>query len=508
VGVDDGGGLGLVEEVLTSSLCFWSDTELIDRLDTLHTLTARITAAQLAVLAEIDSRGLPRTQGAANTTAWLRDRLRITGSTAGRYTRLATTAATHPTTATALADGRINPEHLAIIGDTLTHTPTSHHTEAETSLIELAATHGPRELRILGHRILTHLNPTETDRRESEQLARQEATAHQRRYLTLTDIPGTAMVRVRGQLSREDAAIIRAAIDALLSPRVPDFPRRTNRPGGTTHPADVDLAGTGPTDRTGDVGSPRTDRAGESPAGCSSGDVTTAGRDTGHAGAGSVDAGSVGAGGVGAGSFRTGDDSPVERPTPGQQRADAFTQLCGILLASGQLPDNGGDRPQLTVTIDLRTLQDQIGTASLDTGETISPTAARRLACDAAIIPAVLNGPSQVLDIGRERRLFTGPLRRALVLRDRGCAFPTCDRPPRWTEAHHIQSWADGGPTNLTNGVLLCRHHHRLLHHHTSDTADTWQVQINPNDGLPEFTPPAYIDPQQRPRRNQYHRRE
>jgi hypothetical protein len=204
----------------------------------------------------------------------------------------------------------------------------------------------------------------------------------------------------------------------------------------------------------------------------------------------------------------TGTGPPVERPTPGQQRADAFTQLCSILLANGQLPDNGGDRPQLTVTIDLRTLQDQIGTATLDTGETISPTTARRLACDAAIIPAILNGPSQILDLGRERRLFTGPLRRALILRDRGCAFPTCDRPPRWTEAHHIQPWADGGPTNLTNGVLLCRHHHRLLHHHTHNTADTWQVQINPNDGLPEFTPPAYIDPRQQPRRNRYHHRE
>jgi hypothetical protein len=61
----------------------------------------------------------------------------------------------------------------------------------------------------------------------------------------------------------------------------------------------------------------------------------------------------------------------------------------------------------------------------------------------------VLSGPSQVLDLGRERRLITGPLRRALVLRDRGCAFPGCDRPPRWCDAHHITHWANGGPTNL-----------------------------------------------------------
>ena len=67
------------------------------------------------------------------------------------------------------------------------------------------------------------------------------------------------------------------------------------------------------------------------------------------------------------------------------------------------------------------------------------------------------------------RRLVTGPLRRALVLRDRGCAFPGCDRPPRWCAAHHIRHWADGGPTSLDNAVLLCGHHHR-----TSTTPSGW----------------------------------
>ncbi|HEV7898594.1 MAG TPA: HNH endonuclease signature motif containing protein, partial [Planosporangium sp.] len=95
-----------------------------------------------------------------------------------------------------------------------------------------------------------------------------------------------------------------------------------------------------------------------------------------------------------------------------------------------------------------------------------------------------------------------GPLRRALILRDRGCAFPGCGRPPRWCDGHHITHWADGGPTTLANAVLLCGFHHRLIHH------SPWQVSINPADGLPEFTPPAYLDPNQRPQRNRYHRRE
>jgi hypothetical protein len=186
--------------------------------------------------------------------------------------------------------------------------------------------------------------------------------------------------------------------------------------------------------------------------------------------------------------------------TPGQRRADALVEVCRLALACGRLPENGGDRPQLVVTVGLDGLVGETGTGMLDNGVSLTPETVRRIACDAGVIPALLNGRSQVLDVGRERRLFTGPLRRALVLRDGGCAFPGCDRPPRWCDGHHIRHWADGGPTNLSNAVLVCGFHHRLLHH--SD----WQVRIAP-DGLPEFVPPTWMDPQQVPRRNAYHRR-
>nr|WP_275941569.1 HNH endonuclease signature motif containing protein [Planosporangium mesophilum] len=139
--------------------------------------------------------------------------------------------------------------------------------------------------------------------------------------------------------------------------------------------------------------------------------------------------------------------------SPGQRRADALVEVCRIACASGGLPDNGGDRPQVVVTVDYDTLRDQVGAATLDDGQLLSAAAARRLACDAAILPAVLDGAGQVLDVGRQQRLFTGPLRRALVLRDKGCAFPSCDRPPRWCEGHHVIHWADGGPTNRDNAA-------------------------------------------------------
>ena len=109
---------------------------------------------------------------------------------------------------------------------------------------------------------------------------------------------------------------------------------------------------------------------------------------------------------------------------PEQRRADALVEICRRVLATGELPDNGGDRPQLVVTVDYDTLRGQLGAATLDDGGQLSADIVRRLACDAAVIPVVLGGAGQVLDVGRERRLFTGPLRRALVARDGGCALP------------------------------------------------------------------------------------
>ncbi len=90
-------------------------------------------------------------------------------------------------------------------------------------------------------------------------------------------------------------------------------------------------------------------------------------------------------------------------------------------------------------------------------------------------------------------RIVPRPIRRALVIRDGGCAFPGCGRPARWCHAHHIWFWADGGPTKLSNLVLLCGHHHRVVHHHG------WDVDIGP-DGHPQFHPPPWIDPHQIPR--------
>jgi hypothetical protein len=100
-------------------------------------------------------------------------------------------------------------------------------------------------------------------------------------------------------------------------------------------------------------------------------------------------------------------------------------------------------------------------------------------------------------DVGRASYTVPAPMRRALIVRDKGCAFPGCDRPPSWCAAHHIVHWADGGATALHNLVLLCDAHHSLAH------TEDWQIRIV--DGHPEFIPPRWLDPHRKPLRNTMH---
>jgi hypothetical protein len=185
-------------------------------------------------------------------------------------------------------------------------------------------------------------------------------------------------------------------------------------------------------------------------------------------------------------------------------------------LEGGRLPHTGGVRPQLTVVVDLASLQRHPGQAALG-GEVggfgpLAPAACRRLACDSAVtrvlvsrqppgpdhehhdacgqdapgraghrghhpddphptggglaarlqaalawLPPILGGaPSQPLDVGRTSRVVTPAQRTALAVRDGGWVFPDCPRPLAWCEAHHLIHWLDGGPTDLANLALLC----------------------------------------------------
>jgi HNH endonuclease/Domain of unknown function (DUF222) len=102
--------------------------------------------------------------------------------------------------------------------------------------------------------------------------------------------------------------------------------------------------------------------------------------------------------------------------------------------------------------------------AELEWAQPIPAETARRIACDAAVTPIFIDSESNQPRADRTRRVISGSKRKALVVRDRGCRIPGCDRPPDWTDAHHIQHWADGGDDRIENLVLLCRRHHRMVH--------------------------------------------
>ena len=157
---------------------------------------------------------------------------------------------------------------------------------------------------------------------------------------------------------------------------------------------------------------------------------------------------------------------PGDTRTAAQRRADALVELCTRQLGGGSLPRVAGQRPHLTLTAPLATLRSQPGAPAGElagAGPVVAETV-YRLACDAALTTVTVGARGEPLGLGRTVRTVPPPLRRALVLRDRGCRFPGCDRPPDWCEAHHLVPWAAGGPTTLDNLALLCRLHHRRVH--------------------------------------------
>ncbi|MER6940336.1 DUF222 domain-containing protein [Nocardioides sp. NPDC127514] len=156
-------------------------------------------------------------------------------------------------------------------------------------------------------------------------------------------------------------------------------------------------------------------------------------------------------------------------PLPPWERlmGQGFTRLLETVDPAA-LPRHGGDATTINVVISLEELRKDLGIATLGydetNGTTISAAEARRMACNATIIPWVLGGDSEVLDAGRGSRFFQPIQRKALRLQQKCCQAEGCDMPPEWCDAHHLDPWAAGGKTDLKDGALLCPHHHRLAH--------------------------------------------
>jgi hypothetical protein len=379
------------------------------RLAELRALWPALCAAQAQIARRIGAihvNGAAVADGSISTQAWLRTRLRLDRGPAARLVKAGARLDDLPDTGAALASGEISVEHAAAIADAGADLGQDVMAAGvEKVLLDHARTVAPAAVRELARHIKLRLLDDE------EATARQERLRGDRWLDAVTTFEGA--VAIKGVLDPVAGQTVLAALAAYT--------------------------------------------AGPDPIG-------PAGED-----------------GIGR--------------TATQRRADALTDICAHALANPDRGTDGGDRPHLHVTVSLQTLQAALGEgagvaradgsdgaaagsaagvahlfrstppALLGPGrEPVCAATARRLACDAGIIPVLLGSQAEPLDIGRLTRTVPTGLRRALVLRDGGCRFPSCDRPAAWCDAHHLIAWADGGPTSLSNLVLLCARHHTMVH--------------------------------------------
>ncbi len=386
---------------------------------------------------------------------------------------------------------------------------------AEREMVELGRTHGPLDLRKAGVLVRNRLD---TDGPEPK-----EQKAYDRESLTLKNTDQG--VDFRGYLANENAELLRAlihahakphkTIDGALDPR-PRSKRQAdalttlltaaNNPtatatattrSGTAAPGTRGAPGTAATDATGASGGHRhrttTTRADTTdPAGTAAGAGPAGTPDTGAANddladtlpgistdtdpaaAGTTSSAAAAAAGPSTAGGTTGASTGTGGGTAGAGRASGF------------IPGHG-PKAHITVTIDFNDLKaataDKLG--HLIYGDALSAATIRRLACDAQILPVVLGSDSQPLDVGTTIRLATGPIRNALITRDKGCVC--CGAPPIYCDAHHVVHWIDGGATKLTNLALLCKRCHRDLH------AGHWTIRIT--HGIVHVARPGWATP-------------
>ncbi|WP_214366557.1 HNH endonuclease signature motif containing protein [Pseudonocardia sp. H11422] len=397
-----------------------SDSDLLHALGAAQTRLNAAYVEMLALVREVDSRGLAGKHGFVTGIELLRCTQNITKADARRRLDAASDVlpgrtvsgqeipARLPATARAVAEHAISAEHVVVIAGMLASLPPHldrHRPALEADLARHARKLDPAALRKVGKRAIEMLDPDGPKPRDADP---------SRTRLSLCE-QGTGYA-ISGWLDREATAILRTALSPLAAPV----------------PAE--------------------------------------------------------------------DGAPDPRSIA-ERQGDALVQLARRMLDTSTLPSEAGHRPHVTVTVPLTVLENRLGMGLLGFADgtlagTIAAEDARRLACDAHVACVVIGGRGELLDIGRNSRVVPRGLRRALAQRDGGCAFPGCECPPQWTDAHHVVHWADGGVTALHNLVLLCPRHHTTLH------SSEWEVTIT--DGFPLFHPPPWVSGG--PRRNPLHR--
>lgn len=436
--------------------------EVSEALGAVHRLTDAVHAQVAARIAEesrpeLGAESLAKQHGyrtaarlvAAGTGASTGEAARLVKvgeATAGRMTFGGEVApARHPHVAEALRAGRIGAQAAARIIGMLDRVAIAagaeRREEAERLLAERAPGLNLDELGKLLVRAEAWLDPDGVEPREEDLRAKRSVTMFER----------DGALHLHAVLDAVAGAQVKTAIDGFVSAQFQARQDRAGRDGAGRDGAEGD-------------GAP--------------GDGTPGDR--------------VGDGEVGSGRGGVIDE---DRRTVAQLRADALVAFAGHVLGCERkdVPLNGA---RVVVRIDLDRLESGVGAGTIDgIDQPVSVAAVRQLAAGGGIIPWVCGSDGEVLDWGRERRLFTVAQRLALVERDGGCAM--CGLPPGMTKAHHLRWWhRDAGPTDLDNGVLLCE----TCHHRVHDNG--WEIRIDGAGAHARvwFLPPPHVDPSRVPR--------
>ena len=398
--------------------------------------TARIESLRMAVVAHADKAQVAGFSGACGTGAWLAAQTHTDERVAVADSKLATQLGDGqaPATHQALADGKVSKEHAAVILKAITDLPPdltqSERDKAERILLRRAEHTSPGKLRREARRVVEEAGRSkrEADKHQGELLQSEEEKALARCRFTLHDNnDGTASGAFTVPTLAAD--ILRKTLQQMTAPRRRN---KSNAAGSSAGGASALGVAAGSTRGVGALG-------------------VAAGSTRGEAGSLGV-SGRSSRGGAGA----FGVDTDWAR-RQGLAFADLLEHLPTDRLS-------GKVAATVVVTVEHDNLRDQIGAAKLDTGHDVSAAEARRIACGAGILPLVLDGQSQILDLGRSSRYFTEAQRTALATRYDECAAEGCDRPYAWTELHHENPWHSSGRTDLELAVPLCGFHHRRMH--------------------------------------------
>ncbi|MGW0226869.1 DUF222 domain-containing protein [Actinopolymorpha singaporensis] len=540
--------------VLSTSVLSLTAEQAGEALEVLGREIARLQAAQLKVVRQAEACDVGKLTGAPNAAVYLRTALRMSKHESSATVGLARDLdKAVPSTGEALAAGNVSVRQAQVIADAVKKLPDyvgpEERVEAEGFLIGKARFHNPDELRVLGTKLLERVAPEEYYRQLGEELARKDRTAEQKRSLRYSPNGVQQSESVHISLPAWEMELLRKLIEPLAEPvkgADPDrrpidqrrgdafaellsllaaaakAPVRGGRPPqvAVTIPLDTLLKGTGAgtVDDTATVIRPRpctcpcTDpkyahtKNATNPGGGPSED-STSGRPA-ETSDSKCQADQEKRRPPGTDAAADGIPPPRQRGHRSQPHSEPEPEP-----STGTDPETGPDpeddaEPEKGEAASKADLGPGAAVDPHDgcpacggggsarylgtDGKPISAATVRRLACEADLIPVVLAGDGQVLDLGRSDRFFKEQQRRALAIRDgHHCNFPGCQIPEPRCITHHMTAWDHGGPTDLANGVLLCRYHHTTIHH------KGWQVRMG-SHGHPEYTPPEWSDPQRR----------